>query len=129
MKKTITVISYYSNVNDSCQAEWVDDRINAFLDEEYFIVLYSSILSKKHKNSNIKHFRTPSLSPNSFEHEYREIQKRKIGYGNPTNFFIFFVTLASKSAAISCLSLSRTQYLFPSTLDVIQFSPVMSLSK
>ena len=68
MKKTITVISYYSNVNDSCQAEWVDDRINAFLDEEYFIVLYSSILSKKHKNCNIKHFRTPSLSPNSFEH-------------------------------------------------------------
>lgn len=81
MEKRILVLSYYSNVEDSCQAEWVDDRINAFIEKGYEITLVSSILAKKSENLNINHYRIPSLSPNSFEHEFNEIRKRKLVYG------------------------------------------------
>ena len=49
MEKRILVLSYYSNVEDSCQAEWVDDRINAFIEKGYEITLVSSILARKVK--------------------------------------------------------------------------------
>ena len=61
-KKSILVLSYYSNVDDSCQAEWVDDRINPFIKKGYNIILISSILAKKSLNPNIKHFRIPSIN-------------------------------------------------------------------
>lgn len=97
MKKRILVMSYYSNVEDSCQAEWVDDRINAFIERGYEITLVSSILAKKSKNLNIKHYRIPSISPNSFEHEFNEIRKRKIVYGTINMLLFKFYYTITKS--------------------------------
>jgi hypothetical protein len=39
-----------------------------------------------------------------------------------TSFFMLTVHCASKSAAITSLARSRTQYLLPSTSDTMQFS-------
>lgn len=78
--KKITVISYYSNMTGVCQAEWVDDRIAAFTNMGYSIILISSICSFRSKNNSIKHIRIPSLTPSGFKFEYEQIQLKRIKF-------------------------------------------------
>jgi hypothetical protein len=78
--KKITVISYYSNMTGVCQAEWVDDRIAAFTNMGYSILLISSICSFRSKNNSIKHIRIPSLTPSGFKFEYEQIQLKGIKF-------------------------------------------------
>jgi hypothetical protein len=80
MNKSILVLSYYANMPGACQAEWVDDRINAFINKGYKITLISSIGTFKHSNLNIKHVRVPTISPHGFLNEFDEICNRKIKY-------------------------------------------------
>jgi hypothetical protein len=84
-KKTILVFSYYSNMTGVCQAEWVDDRINAFINNGYNILLISSICS--FKNPNIRHIRVPSFTPNGFIFEQDQIKKKGIQFSSRTKSF------------------------------------------
>ncbi len=79
MNKSILVISYYSNMPGACQAEWVDDRINSFLEKGYKISVITSICCFKH-TSKLNHYRIQSILPKSFIYEYEEIQRRSIPY-------------------------------------------------
>jgi len=96
MNKSILVLSYYANMPGACQAEWVDDRINAFIKEGYQITLLSSIGTFKHNINNIKHIRVPTISPHGFLNECDEIEKRKITYSKPKKFLIIFYKLVCK---------------------------------
>lgn len=72
----------------ACQAEWVDDRIKAFCEKGYSITLLSSICTFKYNQKGVRHFRIPSFSPNSFQYEYEEMQRRGIKY-KPVIAFLF----------------------------------------
>ena len=65
-----------------CQAEWVDDRINAFKNNGYNILLISSICS--FKNPSIRHIRVPSFTPNGFIFEQDQIKKKGIQFSSRT---------------------------------------------
>lgn len=83
-KKTILVFSYYANMTGVCQAEWVDDRINAFTESGYRILLISSICS--FKNLRIRHIRVPSFTPNGFIFEQDQIEKKGIPFSSSTKY-------------------------------------------
>lgn len=94
MPKSILVISYYANMPGACQAEWVDDRITAFIEKGYSIVLLSSICTFKNEHKKIKHIRIPSISPHAFKYEFEEIKRRNIQYTRSQTFFMkvyFFI--------------------------------------
>ncbi len=94
MKKNLLVLSYYANMPGACQAEWVDDRINAFIEQDYNITLISSIGT--FKNNSIIHKRVPTLSPHGFINEYNEILNRKIIYSKFYKFLIkiyYFISI------------------------------------
>jgi glycosyltransferase involved in cell wall biosynthesis len=76
--KEILVFSYYTNVPGVCQAEWVDDRIFAFIEKGYSISLVSCTYCHTHTSSKIKHYKTPALSPHGAAYEYTEIRDKKI---------------------------------------------------
>jgi hypothetical protein len=82
MSKSLLVISYYANMPGACQAEWIDDRIFAYLDQGYEISLISSSCCFKHDNTKIDHKRVPTLSPHGAWYEYEEIKRRGITYPN-----------------------------------------------
>lgn len=96
MNKSILVISYYSNMPGACQAEWVDDRIFAFIQKGYKVSLISATCCFKHNNINIlDHIRIPTLSPHGCRYEFDEIKRRSI----PVNKFsitYLFLSLSSK---------------------------------
>ena len=94
MNKEILVISYYANMPGACQAEWVDDRINSFIDRGYEITLLSSICT--FKNKKIKHIRIPTISPHGFIYEFEEIKKRNIKYSGLSKFIISLYYLICK---------------------------------
>lgn len=78
MKKSILVFSYYANMPGACQAEWVDDRIFAFIRKGYNITLVSGTCCFTHTDPHIRHLKTPTLSPHGARYEYEEIHRRKI---------------------------------------------------
>ncbi len=69
-----------------CQAEWVDDRINAFKENGYKILLISSICS--FKNTGIQHIRVPSFTPNGFIFEQDQIKKKGIPFSRRTTLIL-----------------------------------------
>ena len=76
--KHILVLSYYTNIPGSCQAEWVDDRIKAFIKKGYRITLISGTCCFTHNDHCIQHFKIPALSPHAASYEYRERIRNKI---------------------------------------------------
>lgn len=91
MNNSILVLSYYANMPGACQAEWVDDRINSFLEKGYEITLLSSICN--FKNNKIKHVRIPTISPHGFIYEFEEIKRRNIKYSGLVKliFSIYYI--------------------------------------
>jgi len=77
-KKQILVFSYYAHVPGVCQAEWVDDRIYAFIEKGYQISLISCTYSYTHTSPHITHHKTPALSPHGAAYEYTEIRDKRI---------------------------------------------------
>jgi len=76
--KEILVFSYFTHLPGVCQAEWVDDRIYAFIEKGYCISLVSCTYSYTHTLPQIKHYKTPALSPHGAAYEYTEIRDKKI---------------------------------------------------
>ena len=97
--KKITVISYYSNMTGVCQAEWVDDRIAAFINKGYSIILISSICSFKSTNNSIKHIRIPSFTPSGFKFEYEQIQLKGIKFSKSIGIIFNIYYFISKFLA------------------------------
>lgn len=96
MNKSILVISYYSNMPGACQAEWIDDRIFAFIQKEYKISLISATCCFKHNNIEIlDHIRIPTLSPHGCRYEFQEIKRRSIPI-NKFSIAYLFLSLCSK---------------------------------
>jgi glycosyltransferase involved in cell wall biosynthesis len=77
-KKSILVFSYYAHVPGVCQAEWVDDRLYAFIEKGFNISLVSCTYSYTHASPHITHHKTPALSPHGAAYEYSEIRDKKI---------------------------------------------------
>lgn len=75
--KSLLIISYYSNMPGACQAEWIDDKIFAFVNKGYNISLITASCCYKHDTS-IEHIRVPALSPHGAKYEFDEIKRRKI---------------------------------------------------
>lgn len=78
IKNNVLVISFYTNLPGSCQAEWVDDRIKALIEKGFKITLISSMGVFKHLNSSIRHIRIPCISPHGAKKELDEINTRDI---------------------------------------------------
>jgi hypothetical protein len=78
MQKRILIFSYYTNVPGVCQAEWIDDRIFAFIEKGYEITLVSCTYCFQHANKNIIHLKTPALSPHGASYEYQELKDKQI---------------------------------------------------
>ena len=76
--KHILIFSYYTNIPGSCQAEWVDDRMKAFIKKGYQITLISGTCCFTHSDDYIQHFKIPGLSPHAASYEYRERIRNKI---------------------------------------------------
>ena len=76
--KNALVISFYTNLPGSCQAEWVDDRMNALIAKGFKITLISSRGVFKHENDSIRHIRIPCINPHGAKSELNEIESRKI---------------------------------------------------
>ena len=76
--KNVLVISFYTNLPGSCQAEWVDDRMNALIAKGFKITLISSRGVFKHENDSIRHIRIPCINPHGAKSELNEIESRKI---------------------------------------------------
>jgi glycosyltransferase involved in cell wall biosynthesis len=79
----------------ACQAEWVDDRMFAYLNKGYNISLISASCCFKHTDSRIKHIRIPALSPHGADYEYKEIKRRNISLGK--NVWLTFAYLKPMS--------------------------------
>lgn len=62
----------------ACQAEWIDDRIFAFIEKGYSIQIISATCCFTHTHPSIRHIKCPALSPHGARYEYEEIQGRKI---------------------------------------------------
>lgn len=94
MSKNILISSYYANMPGACQAEWLDDKIKSLLKNKHEIVLVSSVCSRPNKNSDYKHFRTPSISWHDFNDEIDRMIATKIKIDTylkilkPVNFVI-----------------------------------------
>ena len=78
MKKSILVFSYYSNMPGACQAEWIDDRIQAFIRRGYSITIVSASCCIQHQDMQITHVRIPALSPHAAAYEYDESKRRNL---------------------------------------------------
>lgn len=76
--KNVLVISFYTNLPGSCQAEWVDDRMNALIAKGFKITLISSRGVFKHEKGSIRHIRIPCINPHGAKSELNEIESRKI---------------------------------------------------
>lgn len=88
--KEILVVSYYTNMPGACQAEWVDDRIDAFIKKDYSISIISASCCFKHKkNGIIKHIRIPTISPHGCSYEYEEIKRRGILINRNSLLYLF----------------------------------------
>ncbi len=103
MGKNIFVISYFSNMPGVCQAEWVDDRISAFVKRGYKLLLFSSLCSFKSKDSSVSHIRIPSFTPHSFTFEYDQIIEKKILFSNlKMNLFKWYYLITRLIYKIMC---------------------------
>lgn len=90
-KKEILVFSYYTHVPGVCQAEWVDDRIYAFIEKGYCISLVSCTYSYTHTLPQIKHHKTPALSPHGAAYEYTEIRDKKIPIRHGLSYYYTWI--------------------------------------
>ncbi len=96
MTKSVFILSYYSNMPGACQAEWVDDRIEAFIEKGYSVSIISSSCCFKHqKNGIIKHVRVPTISPHGCRYEYEEIKRRGIFIYKWSLTHLFLRTMSS----------------------------------
>lgn len=85
--KSVLVISFYANLPGSCQAEWVDDRMNALIDKGYKITLISSRGVFKHRKPSIQHIRIPCINPHGANSEFKEIKSRKIKINQSLKYY------------------------------------------
>ena len=85
--KEILVFSYYTNVPGVCQAEWVDDRMNAFIEKGYMVTIISCTYSFPHQHEKIKHIKVPALSPHGAAYEYNEIKDKKVPVAHGFSYF------------------------------------------
>jgi hypothetical protein len=102
--KSILVISFYTNLPGSCQAEWVDDRMNALIDKGYNITLISSRGAFKHKKESIRHIRIPCVNPHGANSEFKEIKSRNIKINQALNLYyraMEFIDIIVKKVGIS----------------------------
>ncbi len=86
--KSILIYSYYSNMPGVCQAEWVDDRMFAFIKAGYDASLISATSCKKHTQKKIEHIRVPALSPYGAQLEYGMIKRYHIRLPAITRWYI-----------------------------------------
>lgn len=77
MQKSILVFSYYTNMPGACQAEWIVDRMQAFIRLGYDITIVSASCCLQHQDKKITHFTIPALSPHAAAYEYDESKRRK----------------------------------------------------
>jgi hypothetical protein len=70
-KKKIFVISYYGNLNGTCMAEWLDDKINSLKKLSYNIDVLTSSFANKYKSSLANHWRVSSISILDFYYELK----------------------------------------------------------
>ena len=62
----------------ACQAEWIDDRIQAFIRRGYAITIVSASCCIQHQDRQITHIRIPALSPHAAAYEYDESKRRNL---------------------------------------------------
>lgn len=62
----------------ACQAEWIDDRIQALNRKGYEITIVSASCCIQHKDIQITHIRIPALSPHAAAYEYDESKRRNL---------------------------------------------------
>ena len=89
------VITYFYGVQGCCPAEWADDKVHALNESKKNIILLTSMLSQKSSDSNVKHYRIPSLSIADLQHEINETKQlgRKVPYFKVLMFLPFVLTL------------------------------------
>lgn len=78
------IISYFSNVDTSAQANWIDDRIIYIKRKDIQVTLISSFCGGLNKNTS--HYRVPSITPGSIKYELGFILKRFGLNGNLLRF-------------------------------------------
>ena len=97
MKQSILIFSYYTNMPGACQAEWIDDRMFAFIDKGYGITIISATCCFTHTNEKIKHIKVPALSPHGAGFEFEEIKRRNIPIRKSITFaYLYFMSLIDK---------------------------------
>lgn len=94
--KNILVISFYTNLPGSCQAEWVDDRIKELISSGYHVTLISSSGVFTHSDKNIRHIKIPCISPHGANSEYKEIKSRGIKIGFLLNTYYQILSFFDK---------------------------------
>lgn len=89
-RNKILVISYFANLRGCCPAEWLNDKVEVLLEEDYDITLLTSSVADKIEKP-VKHFRVPSLSYKEFLFEESEISKE----GRTSRINLFWWPIAS----------------------------------
>jgi hypothetical protein len=75
-QEKILIFSYYANIAGACQAEWIDDKVEALVESGKKVALVSSISGNSSKLS-ISHYRIPSLSLFDFIDELKRASLAK----------------------------------------------------
>ncbi|MEH0860067.1 hypothetical protein [Halobacteriovorax sp. DPLXC-1] len=68
----VLLVSYFASRQGCCPAEWVDDKVDAFVKRGKKVTLISTITAKKIRSHNVKHIRIPSFSLSDFKEERAE---------------------------------------------------------
>lgn len=69
------IISYFSNIDGSAQAHWIDDRLPFIENTGIEICLISSFCGARH--NSMLHYRAPSITPGSLKYELGFILRRR----------------------------------------------------
>jgi glycosyltransferase involved in cell wall biosynthesis len=116
--KNILVLSYYTNIPGSCQAEWVDDRMRSFIKEGYKITIISATCCFTHEKKNIQHFKIPALSPHAASYEYKERIRNNIPVAKDL-FYIYTWVMRYVDSVFSKIGISSGEGRWTWTLPAL----------
>lgn len=85
------IISYYSNIDDSAQANWIDDRLPYLKENDIEVLLLSGLCGNKH--AELFHKRVPSIDPAGFKYELSFLLKKKGFNGFLLKLFVILIFL------------------------------------
>jgi hypothetical protein len=75
-QQRILIVSYYACMPGACQAEWLDDKIDSLIKAGHTVALVSATCAQRYGDSQVVHWRVPSISLVDFRDELDRIQQR-----------------------------------------------------